>query len=197
MSATTLTLTDNIQMFPVYIPVKPNIPLTVFGPNNSSVDNSDTLTSDTTVTKPIVKQQPPLIGNVTSQGLPKKKRIHAHILNFTTISAENGQPSVLWISKTGKYYRTVIDARKDKKGALSMNPYTGVVLPGTGTSTTTVPGNSTTTVPVTVPGNGTTTVPETTTTTPPATTAPATNNNMIMYIIGGIIAILIFIKIIK
>lgn len=86
--------------------------------------------SDTEETPKVNFQPPP-----ENYFVVKKKRKHSRVLKFTTRSAGTKEPSVLWISKTGKFYRTVLAARIDNAAqAVIYNEKTGTVtLPETKT----------------------------------------------------------------
>ena len=101
---------------------------------------------------------------------PNTKKMHkGKQLQYITRKATTGEKSVLWISKRGNYYATVIDAKKDKASrAIAYHPATGrIIMPP----------------------------PPTPAVTPPTTTTPATSkkqNVAFMAVVGTFIALLIY-----
>ena len=163
-------------------------------------DNFDTPGIPLIPLTPLIVPTPQIVNGLTPNTLTtlpaskKKKRKHAKILKFKTFTAYQKEPSVLWVSKTGKYYRTVIAARIDKSAnAITINPATGKpivpVVPGK-PGKPIVPG-----VPNMPKDNLTIAVDSTgdSTAVPTATV----KDNKIIYIVVGIVALIVFIKLVK
>ena len=104
---------------------------------------------------------------------------------YITRTAKSGEPSVLWISKRGNYYATVIDAKKDNPArAIQYHAATGrIIMPPPPPA------------PEIKPGSGKILFPPPKTVTTTAKTTPPTSKSQhtaFYAVVGAFIALLIY-----
>lgn len=92
-------------------------------------------------------------------------------LKFITRPAQPGEPSIFWVSKSGRYYHDVVSAKKN-------NPANSIFKDSMGND---------------LPIAGTRTEPGTTA----KTTTKTTDNNKLFYVVGIVVVVIIIYKLIK
>ena len=88
-------------------------------------------------------------------------------LKFITRPAQPGEPSIFWVSKSGRYYHDVVSAKKNNPANSIFKDSMGNDLPVAGTRTE------------------------------PGTTTKTTDNNKLFYVVGIVVVVIIMYKLIK